>query len=269
MFGRPTPTPASLAFILTLALPAAAVAQGFEYAPGTGQYRIATTTKGVREMMGQKQEDESSSNQLMTVTLTRPVKDTMAMTVVLDSLSMVGPMGMTPPGLDKLLGMKVTAKLSPYGMFYSAEAPKDSSMAGGNQIVEGLRGFLPRLHGKLAPGATWTDTIAGKVNQGPFELERRVISKFTVVGDTTVRGEKIWKIARESNTSLSGSGAPQGQPATMEGTSSAKGTILVSPKGVFVGSNSEDQANIKVVLAATGMEIGITQTANTKIEKVK
>lgn len=265
MFGRPT----SLAFILSLALPAAAVAQGFEYAPNTGQYRIASTTKGVQEMMGQKQEGETSSNQLMTVTLARPVKDTLTMTVVVDSLTMVGPMGMTPPGLDKLVGMKITAKLSPFGMFYTAEPPKDSSMASANQLVEGLRSFLPRIRGTLAPGATWTDTISGKVNQGPFEIERRVISKFAVVGDTTVGGEKSWKIARESNTSLSGSGAPQGQPATMEGTSSAKGTILVSRKGVFVGSDSEDQANIKVVLAASGMEIGITQTAITKIEKVK
>lgn len=265
MFGRPT----SLAFLLSLALPAASVAQGFEYTPSTGQYRIASSTKGVQEMMGQKQEGETSSNQLMTVTLARPVKDTLMMTVVLDSLSIVGPMGMTPPGLDKLVGMKITAKLSPFGMFYSAEGPKDSSMATVNQLVEGLRGFLPRIKGKLTPGATWTDTISGKVNQGPFEVERRVISKFTVVGDTTVGGEKSWKIARESSTSLSGSGAPQGQPATMEGTSNAKSTILVSRKGVFVGSNSEDQANIKVVLAASGMEIGITQTATTKIEKVK
>jgi hypothetical protein len=268
MFARPTPA-SIFALVLWLALPVVAVAQGFEYAQGTSKYRISSSTKGVQEMMGQTQEAEQSSSQVVTVTVARASKDTLAMTAVLDSIELVGPMGMTPPGLDKLKGMKVTAKLSPFGKFYSSEAPKDSSMTSMSTIAEGLGNFLPRIRGRMATGSTWTDTTSGKVNQGPFELERKVISKFTVVGDTTVGGEKSWKIARESSTSLSGSGAPQGQPATMEGTSNGKATIVVSQKGVFQGSSSEDQAKIKVVLAANGMEIGITQTGSTKIEKLK
>lgn len=264
MFARP-----GLALALSLALPAAAVAQGFEYAPNTGQYRITSKATGAQEAMGQKQEFETSNNQLVTVTLTRPTKDTLAMTLVLDSIAVVGPMGMTPPGLDKLIGMKVVAKLSPFGAFYSAEAPKDTTVASASQITEGLSNFLPRIRGKLASGTTWTDTTSGKVSQNGFDIERRVITKFTVAGDTTVGAEKSWKIARETNTSLSGSGTPQGQPATMEGTSNAKGTLLVSQKGVFVGSQSEDQSNVKIVLAANGMEIGVTSTVNTTVEKVK
>jgi hypothetical protein len=266
MFARPP----LVALALLLSLPILAGAQGFEYKPGTAQYRITSSTKGTQEVMGQKQEAEQSTMQLVTVTLTRPVKDTLAMTVVIDSLNLVGPMGMTPPGVDKLVGMKVSAKLSPFGAFYSADIPKDSAtMPMQAQIAEGLNNFLPRLRGKLTPGSTWTDTTSGKVTQGPFELQRRVITKFTVVGDTTVRGERGWKIAHETNTSLSGSGAPQGQPASMEGTSNAKGTIVVSQNGVFLGSNREDQANIKVVLSTNGMEVGIVQNATTKIEKVK
>jgi hypothetical protein len=56
---------------------------------------------------------------------------------------------------------------------------------------------------------------------------------------------------------------------TMEGTSTGKATLVVSQKGQFVGSQQEDQANIKIVLAANNMEIGVTTTANTKVEKVK
>jgi hypothetical protein len=262
---------ARVVIALSLSLPLVAAAQGggFEYKPGTAQYRITTSTKGTQEVMGQKQEAEQSSMQLITVTLTRPVKDTLGMTVVLDSLNLVGPMGMTPPGTDKLVGMKVSAKLSPFGALYSADVPKDSTMPTQSQVVEGLNNFLPRLRGKMTAGSTWTDTTSGKVTQGPFELERKVITKFTVVGDTTVQGEKSWKVAHETVTTLSGSGAPQGQPASMEGTSNAKGTIVVSQKGVFLGSNREDNANIKVLLSANGMEIGIVQNATTKIEKVK
>jgi hypothetical protein len=260
----------SLVVALSVGLSSAAIAQGgFEYAPGTAKYRIASSTKGVQEVMGQKQEAESSTNQLVTVTVARPMKDTLALTVVLDSLTVVGPMGITPPGTEKLVGMKVSAKLSPFGAFYASEAPKDSAMATGAQLAEGLSNFLPRIRGKLTSGSTWTDTTTGKVKNSGFEIDRRVISRFTVVGDTTVGGEKSWKIARESNTTLTGSGAPQGQAATMEGTSTAKSTVVISQKGVFVGSNTEDQANLKFVFAANGMELGLVQTSNTKIEKVR
>ena len=58
MFARP----GRLALALSLALPAAALAQGFEYAAGTAQYRITSKQKAAQEMMGQKQEVESSIN---------------------------------------------------------------------------------------------------------------------------------------------------------------------------------------------------------------
>ena len=70
MFVRPT----RLALALSIALPTIAAAQGFEYAPGSARYRVVQTTKAAQEIMGQKQEIESSSNQVMTVTLARSAK---------------------------------------------------------------------------------------------------------------------------------------------------------------------------------------------------
>ena len=67
---------------------------------------------------------------------------------------------------------------------------------------------------------------------------------------------------------MSGSGAPQGQAMTMEGTSTGNGTLFVSSKGVFLGGEGEEVSNLKIVLSANGMEIGVTQTANTKVAKV-
>jgi hypothetical protein len=265
MFARPS----RLALALALALPTAVSAQGFEYAPTTAQYRLTSTTKGAQEAMGQKQEFESSNSQLLSITVARPSKDTVAMTAVIDSITAVGPMGMVPPGLDKLLGVKVSAKLSPFGAVYSSEGPKDTTIANVAQITDEMGRFLPRIRGKLTAGSSWTDTTTGKVKQNGIDIDRQVVAKYTVAGDTTIGGEKAWKITRETTTSLSGSGAPQGQPMTMEGVSNGKGTLFMSQKGVFVGSTSEDQANIKITLAANGMEIGVTTTANTKVEKVK
>jgi len=255
-----------LALALSLALPAAALAQGFEYAAGAAQYRITSTQKAAQEMMGQKQELESSNNQLVTVNVARASKDTLSVSIVLDSITVIGPMG---AGMDRLRGSKVVAKLSPGGTVYSAVGPTDDSIPNGAQLTEEMSRFLPKIKAKLAPGAAWSDTTTGKVKQGTMDVERKVVANYKVVGDTTVGGEKSWKIARDAVTSLSGSGMNQGQQMSMEGTSNANGTLVVSQKGTFLGGQSEDHATVKIVLAANGMEIGVTTTANTKIEKVK
>ena len=261
-FGR-------LAVVTCLAAPSVLLAQRFEYAAGTGQYRVSSKTKGAQEAMGQKQEFESSDNQVITVNISRQARDTLAMTVVIDSINVVGPMGMTPPGLDKIPGVKIMAKLAPYGAVYSSVGPADDSIPQGSQMTDQASRFLPRIRVALAPGASWTDTTTGKIKQGGVDVDRRSIATYTVVGDTTIANDKAWKIARTSVTSLTGSGTNQGQPMTMEGTSNGKATLWVSQKGVFVGSNNEEQASVKIVLAANGMEVGVTTTANTTIQKVK
>jgi hypothetical protein len=247
--------------------PALAAAQGFEYAPGTGQYRITQTTKVAQEAMGQKQEFESSSNQLLTITLARQNKDTLAMTAVIDSVSQTGPMGPTP-GLEKLIGVKADAKLSPAGVTYSVFT-KDSAVTGAAAIADGLGRFLPKIRARLVKGATWVDTTIGKVKQAGLDVDRQTISKFAVVGDTTVAGEKSWKLTREDSTSMSGSGMAQGQAMTMEGTSIGKGAVFVSQKGTFVRAEGGEQSTVKLVLSANGLEINVVSNANTKIEKVK
>lgn len=258
-----------IVLLATLILPIAAGAQAFEYATGTSQYRITSKTHASQDAMGNKNEFDTSNDQLLTVAVERQSKDTLSVTITIDSLSAVGPMGMTPPGLDKLIGLKVTSKIAPHGVVYSTAGPADDSIPMGAQITDEMSRFLPRIRGKLATGATWTDTTSGKVSQGGVDVNNRTVAKFTVAGDTTIGEQRAWKLVRESTTSLSGSGTSQGQPVTLEGTSSGKATLLLSQGGVFLGGLKEDQALIKIVLAANGMEIGVTQTANTKMEKVK
>src|SRR5436190_24077385 len=119
MFARPA------VLLAVLCLPTAAFAQGFEYAAGTAQYRITSKTHGSQEAMGQKNDFDTSNNQLITVTVARQTKDTINLTVVIDSASAVGPMGAPPPGLEKLVGMKVAAKIAPWGALYSSVGPTD------------------------------------------------------------------------------------------------------------------------------------------------
>jgi hypothetical protein len=263
MFGRRSVGGCALA----MALPSAALAQGFEYAAGTGQYRVTQVTKVAQEVMGQKNEFETSTKQLVSVAIARPKRDTLAMTVVLDSLSQTSPMG-PQPGIEKLVGLKANAKLSPTGTVFSVQA-SDTTIEGAISIADNMGKFLPRIRARLVPGASWADTATGKVKQGGLDVERKTISRFQVLGDTTVGGEKSWKLSRDDSTSMTGSGVSQGQAMTMEGRSVGKGTIVLSQKGTFLGAEGGENLNIKLVLSMNGMEINVQQNAMTKVEKVK
>lgn len=261
--------PARLALALSIALPTIAAAQGFEYAPGTAKYRVVQTTKAAQDIMGQKQEIESSSKQIMTVTLARASKDTVAVSVVLDSITSTNSMGMPTQLIDRFIGMKVAAKVSPTGTFYSVQGPTEDALPNSTTMTEALGNFLPKLRGRLDKGATWTDTTTGKMKQGGIDIDRKTVSKYTVEGDTTIGTEKSWKVVRIDSTTMSGSGSSQNGPMTMEGTTKGKGSIFVSSKGVFLGAEGTEEAVLKIVLAANGMEIGVTQNAATKVEKLK
>ena len=257
------------ALLLLAAVPASMLAQGFSYAPGSAQYRIVSSMKGAQEAMGQRQEIESSSNQLLTVTIARGNRDTLNVTTRIDSITVIGMGGMTPPGMDKLPGFTVVSQLAPNGVVYSAKGPSKDSIPNADQLTDEISNLLPKVRGNLAARSTWTDTTSRTVSQGGMDIERKVVATYTVSGDTTVNGQKAWKVDRKANTTLAGSGAQGGQPMTLEGTSTGNGVMLISTGGTFLGYMNEEAVNIKVLLAANGMEVGITQNATTKVEKVK
>jgi len=257
-----------LALFLLAGAPAAAVAQ-FSYAPGTSQYRITSSMKGAQEVMGQRQEMESSSNQLVTVAVARAGRDTLQVTTTMDSIAIIGPMGMAPPGIDQIRGTTVVARVSPTGQVYAVTTPAPDSLTEAANLTYEMSNVLPKVRPGIKAGATWTDTTSRKASQGGLDIDRSIVATYRVAGDTTIGGQKAWKIARTAKVAVTGSGAQGGQPMTLEGTEDHMGTLAVTPNGNFLGYANEVQATIKVLLAANGMEVGITQNATTKIEKVR
>lgn len=250
-------------------LPAAAFAQGFEYAAGTAQYRITQVSKFTQEMMGQKQAGENTVNQMVTVTLNRAAKDTIAGLFVLDSVSMNSTLG-SAPSLSHLIGQKVQTRMAPNGaVVYSVQGPKEEEVPMASQLTTGLGTFLPKIRGTLAKGSRWADTTSGSVKQFGIDLNRQVVSNFAVVGDTTVAGESAWKITRVDSITVAGNGVGQMGAMSMEGTSSTRGQFVVTSKGAFLGAEGAEEGNVRVVIAANGAEIGVTTSSTTKVQRVK
>ena len=241
----------------------------FEYAASTGQYRFSANRKITQSMMGQQQEVNTSDNRLMTIVLARTTPDTITMQLTVDSLTMVGAMGMTPPGVDKVPGAKFTAKVSPNGSFYSVTGPSAAENPLGSQMTDELGRALPRIRAILAAGTIWTDTVNDVVKQNGLEVSRQIITKYSVMGDSVVSGEPSWKIARETASKNSGKGNVQGQDVAVESAGTGKGVLLISKKGVLMAGQGEETSNGSILLAANGMQIGVNSATTTSFAKVK
>ena len=254
----------TLAFVF---IASALRAQSVEYAPGTTRYSVNTTAKGSQTTPMGNSDFELGVRQQVTLNIAKQAKDTMVATVTLDSIALSGGPA-AGADVSSLLGSKFVSMVSPTGHVYSTKAPE-----GGNplvsQLADGISRFLPAYRSNLKTGSTWSDTTSGKVTQQGMDVDRTVVSNFRVDGDTTIGGEKAFKISRATSVKAAGSGTLQSTPVSMESTSTSNGAFFLSSKGVFLGGSSNDDVNVKVTILAQGAEISMKQNAQTKIEPIR
>jgi len=252
------------ALIVLGALPLGA--QEVEYAAGTTRYRVSTTTKGTQSTPMGDSGFELGMRQQVTLNLARQSKDTMRATVTLDSIALDG--AGDDAEVSALRGAKFVSLVSPTGRVYSSQSPANQTPLA-SQIAEGITRFLPAYRAHLKTGETWADTTAGKVTQQGVELDRTIVSSFTVEHDTTIGGVKAFKVARVTLVRAAGSGSTQGTPISMESSGTSNGAFFVSTKGVFLGGSSNDDVNLKLKILAQGAEISMKQNAQTTIEPIQ
>ena len=250
--------------LLTLAAPLGA--QGIEYTDGTTRYRVSTTTTGSQTTPLGSSKFELGVQQQITLNLAHQAKDTLLATVTLDSISLTGAAAIAD--VSTLRGAKFISLVSPTGRVYSTRAPSSSDPVA-SQLAEGIARLLPAYHPNLKQGATWADTSSGKVTQQGMELDRTVVSNFTVEGDTTIDGVHAFKVARVTSVKAAGNGTPQGTPVSMESSSTSNGAFYLSPAGVFLGATSVDDVNLKLKILAQGAEISLKQNAQTRVEPIR
>lgn len=241
-------------------------AQGVEYAVGTTKYRLHTTTKGSQTTpMGSAQFEVGLREQL-TVNISKQSRDTVKAQVTIDSIVLKSTSPI--PDVSKLNGSKYVSLISPTGKFYSTKAPDglDPALA---QILEGVGRFLPSFRGNIAQGMRWTDTTNSKVVQQGMDLDRTSVSNYTVAGDTTIGGEKAYRVKRITAVTIAGSGSMQGSPVSMASTGSGNGAFFITPKGVYLGGAWADDVDVKITILAQNAEIIIKQNSTSRVEAIK
>lgn len=239
-------------------------AQGFRYAEGTGAYQVTVQVSSTQETAGQKAEVQVKSRQRLTLGIAKHGKDTLDFSVRIDSITMEHSQA-GAVDLSKLVGTTVTAALTPAGRVLGVHPAPGLDGAQADQMVR----FLPHVGGALRVGATWTDTLAGKVEQGGLTVDRQIITTQRVVGDTVVHGEKGWRILRDAKSRITGSGVTQGQAIALEGTSTGGGTYVVTTAGLFLGAALTDHTESKFTMAANGVQVGTITNAMATVERVR
>ena len=257
----------SLALVLASPLAGTLAAQTAGYSTGTTKYRVVTNAKGSQISPAGSQTFDVALREQLTVDLRKHATDTLMATITLDSITLSTSAGPSPD-VSSVKGAKFVTMMSPTGKVYSTQPPTglDATMA---QITDGIGRFLPSYRANLAKGTTWSDTTKGKITQQGMDLDRTIVSTYTVAGDTTYAGQNALRITRETNTIASGSGNAQGTPITMETTSKGNSTYFVSPKGAFLGARSDDDVTSKITVVAQNVEIGVKQSVQTTVEAIK
>lgn len=260
---------ARLSLALLIAAPFAVAplgAQGIEYAAGTTKYRISSTTNGSQSSPMGNADFSVGLQQEVTVSLMKHAKDTVMATMTLDSIALksTGP----APDVSKLKGATFVSLISPTGKFYSTKSPEgvDPTLA---QITDGVGRFLPSYRSNIAQGMTWADTATGKMTQQGLEMDRTSVSSYKVSGDTTIAGEKAYRVNRVTTVKAAGSGSMQGTPVSMETSGNSTGAFFITPKGVYLGGASTDDVILKITILAQNAEINIKQNSTTKVETIK
>jgi hypothetical protein len=255
-----------LLFAATSLLASSLGAQGVEYASGTMKYHISTTTKVNQTSPLGNAEFDLGIQQRYTVKLARQAKDTVRETVTVDSISVdtKGP----APDIANLQGSTFTALLSPTGTVYSTTPPPIANQLL-SQLTETVARFLPVHRGNLRPGATWSDTVSGKMTQQGMEVSRTSVADFTVLGDTTVAGEPALRVKRVTKMSATGKGMSQDTPIALVSSALSDSRLLLTANGVYLGGSSNDDITYKVTMVGQNAEINVKQLGHTIVEVVR
>ena len=260
--------------LATLSLLVAASGAGAQdakvwYVPGSSKYVVTSSTKTSQEMQGQKQEFEATGKQQVSVTIGGSKKDSLDLSIVLDSIS-IASSAPGVPDVSKLIGTKLSGTMSPMGQVYAAKLVGPDGNEVKNAQVEGLRRFLPKLPASLKPGATWVDSSSSTVPAANGAMmTRNAQTTYTVLGDTTYDGEKAWRIGAETKAKIDGKGQQMGTDFTISGGSTSKATTYVSAKGVYLGTEGTENQDLTVTVDAAGLIIPVTSSTTIKIAKVK
>lgn len=248
---------------------ATAVAQGAlgGYAPSNAKYRVVSIQKTSQTMMGQAQDFEATSSQLISLAVSK-AGDALTLTMTLDTATVTTTAPAPAPDLSEAIGLKFVGTMAPDGKVASSQVTDKTGAVSTSQYAGNMKSILPRLRIGAVKGATWTDSTSSTGKEGDATVTAESIVNSTLAGDTVVSGTTAWKIVSTSATKVTGKGNRMGSDYTISGDVKGTTTSVVSVGGVLLGELSESDSNLTVNVETAGITIPILQHATVKVDRV-
>lgn len=267
-FGRRAPHPLGQDRAAT---PARATA--FVYTPGTQRYRLTTVVARTQNQAGGRAPFEFTNTTTMDVTLTlaRRTRDTLALTLRVDTVFVASDLDAPPADLTGYRKATLTGLMSPQGHVYAFDAPRDASEPVSNLYRAFRRFLVPFPSGDIGPGTAWSDTTTTTVAVGGFATRTIAITNSRIASDTTYRGQPAWRIDRTGSFTITGNTTTQPDTTRLSGDGTMHATDYVGLSGVFLGNTSTQNTQLQQFKAhEPGVEgTPIQQSIKSTVEEIR
>ena len=186
----------------------------------------------------------------------------------MDSIDVASSLAAPMPNLDALRGAKLTGAISTTGHVYAFQAPPGAdpqTLA----LYDAFRHFLVELPARpLAVGTRWADTTTVPVKKEGLDVTTTTISNFAVAGDTTIDGQRAWKIERAATVAASGKGSEAGRELELRNDGTIAATHWVSREGIYLQSASTQRSELTLSMSQQESSAPIVQTIKTTVRRL-
>jgi hypothetical protein len=225
-----------------------ATAQGSAaYAPGKLRYHVTTVSTRAQPLGGGRApfDFSTTTNQWIALEVTPQSRDTLKVAITVDSIRITSTLDAPPPDVSVLQGAKFTGTMSPRGRVYSLTPAAGSTDGKLGATATALKRFLLPLPARsLAPGASWADTVVEHPKIGTINITSSSVTTYKVAGDTTVSGQRAWRIDRYTTIAQLGKGMEAGQPLEISSSGTVTGMQFFTDKGVLLGGQSTQRTDL-------------------------
>lgn len=258
---------AGAALAVWWAAPIGSQTRPFAYGPGSYHYAVTTTVDRSQDQPAGRPPFafQVVTRQQVTLDLAAAGPDTLDLTITIDSITVGSSLAAPEPDLGKVRGAKLAGKMSPAGRIYVFEAPAGTAPETA-ALYNAFRRFLIALPPRaVAVGNKWTDTTMDTVTKEGVAVTTRTITTSRVAGDTTISGERAWRIVRSSVIEARGTGSEAGQPLRLQNNGTITGTHFISRRGVYLGSASTQRVELLLSVSAADASMPIVQTITSNV----
>jgi hypothetical protein len=227
---------------------------------------MVTEMKQKQEMMGVATESSMRLLQMLTVSITPRHRDTLGVTIVIDSIHFDVGQPIPDSLIPNLRGMTVRGTMSPLGKLYALGATVDS-LAG---LADDFRTFFTPLPAELAVGKSWADTMSVDVNPAGLSVGQMTMAVTSrVSADTTYEGAPAWKIERTSTGSGGGTNSDSGTQMVFDMKATGAGSSFFGKNGVYLGGTGTSESTATVSIPQHNITLPVIATGSSRVRLLR